>query len=224
MTGYHGIAAPFRDRIEAGRALARLVIREVGPDVTILGLPRGGVPVAFEIAQALGAPLDVLVVRKLGVPGHEELAMGAIATGGVRVLNDDIVRSLQIPPHVIDAVAEQEQKILARRERMWRGDRPPLDLTGREVVLVDDGIATGASVRVAVRAAREHGAKRVVVAAPVAPRGVQQRLGADKVLIAHTPDPFQAVGNFYQDFTQTTDHEVARLLEVARTWTPEPVA
>lgn len=222
MTGFHGIAAPYRDRVEAGRALARLVIREVGPDAIILGLPRGGVPVAFEIAQALGAPLDVLIVRKLGVPGHEELAMGAIATGGVRVLNDDIVRQLHIPPHVIDAVAEQERKILATRERMWRGDRPPLDLTGKDAVLVDDGIATGASVRVAVRAAREHGAKRVIVASPVAPPGVANQLGADKVLVARTPDPFYAVGNFYQDFTQTTDHEVARLLEVARIWAPEP--
>lgn len=218
---FPGWIAPFENRTEAGKALARLMAAHVGRNAVILGLPRGGVPVAFEIARALGLPLDVLIVRKLGVPGHEELAMGAIATGGVRVLNDDIVRSLRIPPHVIDAVAEREARVIASREKMWRGDMPPLDLTGKEAVLVDDGIATGASMRVAVGAARAHGASKVIVAAPVAPTGLSRKdLDADTLVLARTPDPFFAVGNFYVDFEQTTDHEVQRLLQIAHAWHP----
>jgi putative phosphoribosyl transferase len=209
----------FRDRSEAGRALAELLTADAGaPDVLVLSLPRGGVPVGFEVAAALRAPLDVFLVRKLGVPGHEELAMGAIATGGVQVLNDDVVGGLHIPAHVIEAVAARERQELERRERAYRGDRPPLDVRGRTVILVDDGLATGTTMRAAAVAIRRQQPRRVVVAVPVASSAAcaDLRAVADAVVCAYTPEPFYAVGVWYEDFTQTTDDEVRDLLERAR--------
>jgi len=205
----------FRDRREAGRLLAaRLSAYANRPDVVVLALPRGGVPVAAEVARALGAPLDVFVVRKLGVPGHEEFAFGAIATGGVRVLNEDVVRALQIPDRVIDAVAAREQEELARRERVYRGDRPPLDVRGRTVILVDDGLATGATMHAAIQALRQQQPARIVVAVPTASPETCDELKrvVDEVVCATTPDPFYAVGLWYEDFSQTTDEEVRELL------------
>ena len=205
----------FRDRREAGRLLAaRLSAYANRPDVVVLALPRGGVPVAAEVARALGAPLDVFVVRKLGVPGHEEFAFGAIATGGVRVLNEEVVRALQIPDRVIDAVAAREQEELARRERVYRGDRPPLDVRGRTVILVDDGLATGATMQAAIRALRQQQPARIVVAVPTASLETCDELKrvVDEVICATTPDPFYAVGLWYEDFSQTTDEEVRELL------------
>ena len=205
----------FRDRREAGRLLAaKLSAYANRPDVVVLALPRGGVPVAAEVARALGAPLDVFVVRKLGVPGHEEFAFGAIATGGVRVLNEDVVRALQIPDRVIDAVAAREQEELARRERVYRGDRPPLDVRGRTVILVDDGLATGATMHAAIRALRQQQPARIVVAVPTASPETCDELKrvVDEVVCATTPDPFYAVGLWYEDFSQTTDEEVRELL------------
>jgi predicted phosphoribosyltransferase len=209
----------FHDRSEAGRLLAaKLGAYTNRPDVLVLALPRGGVPVAYEVARALNAPLDVFLVRKLGVPGHEELAMGAIATGGVRVLNEEVKRALRIPDYVIDAVAAQEQRELARRERLYRGDRPPPDVRGKTVILVDDGLATGATMQAAVKALRQQQARRIVVAVPVAaPETCEQlREQVDDILCAATPEPFYAVGVWYQDFSQTTDEEVRDLLERAR--------
>jgi putative phosphoribosyl transferase len=206
---------PFRDRREAGRLLAsRLAAYANRPDVLVLALPRGGVPVAFEVARALGAPLDVFVVRKLGVPGHEELAMGAIATGGVRVLNDQVVRALRIPEYVIEAVAEKERQELARRERLYRGDRPFPDVRGRTAILVDDGLATGTTMQAAVRALRQQQAARIVVAVPLAAPETCQELSeeVDDIVCAVTPEPFEAVGLWYEDFSQTTDEEVGDLL------------
>jgi predicted phosphoribosyltransferase len=209
----------FRDRSEAGRALAALLTAEAGaPDVLVLALPRGGVPVAFEVAAALRAPLDVFLVRKLGVPGHEELAMGAIASGGVQVLNDDVVGGLHIPAHVIAAVAARERQELERRERAYRGDRPPLDVRGRTIILVDDGLATGTTMRAAAVAIRRQQPRRLVVAVPVASSAAcaELRAVADAVVCAYTPEPFYAVGVWYEDFTQTTDDEVRDLLARAR--------
>jgi predicted phosphoribosyltransferase len=209
----------FRDRRAAGRRLAAALGRYAGrPDVVVLALPRGGVPVAHEVARALGAPLDVFVVRKLGVPGHEELAMGALATPGVRVLNEPVVRGLGIPPHVIDAVARQEEAELARRERLYRGDRPPLDVRGRTVILVDDGLATGATMHAAVRALRQRQPARIVVAVPTAAAEACEALEteADEVVCAVTPEPFYSVGLWYDDFEQTTDDEVRALLAESR--------
>ncbi len=207
----------FRDRRQAGRQLAALVGDYAGRnDVVVLGLPRGGVPVAFEVAQGLGAPLDVFLVRKLGVPGHEELAMGAIASGGVRVLNEDVVRTLAIPPETIERVAQHEQLELERRERVYRGDRAPIDVRGRTVIVVDDGLATGATMRAAAQALRQQGPARVVIAAPLAARETCHTLAseADEILCAMTPDPFYSVGLWYDDFSQTTDDEVRELLAV----------
>jgi predicted phosphoribosyltransferase len=209
----------FRDRRAAGRRLAAALGRYAGrPDVVVLALPRGGVPVAHEVARALGAPLDVFVVRKLGVPGHEELAMGALATPGVRVLNEPVVRGLGIPPHVIDAVARQEEAELARRERLYRGDRPPLDVRGQTVILVDDGLATGATMHAAVRALRQRQPARIVVAVPTAAAEACEALEteADDVVCAVTPEPFYSVGLWYDDFEQTTDDEVRALLDESR--------
>ena len=184
----------------------------------VFALPRGGVPVAFEVARVLDAPLDVFLVRKLGVPGHEELALGAIAQGGVRVLNAEVVRSLDIAPDTIEAVAAREGEELARRERAYRDDRPPLEVAGRTVILVDDGLATGASMRAAVAALRAEAAARIVVAVPVAAPETCDAVRAevDEIVCAVTPEPFYAVGFWYADFAQTTDAEVHDLL--ARAW------
>lgn len=206
---------PFADRTEAGRALgAALRGRWHDEQLLVLGLPRGGVPVAAQVAAALGAPLDVLVVRKLGTPAHPELAMGAIASGGVRVLNPSVVQSLGIPPDAIERVAADELVELERRERGFRGDRPRPELTGRTVVLVDDGLATGATVRAAVEAVRVCSPSRVVVAVPVGAPDSCALVAevADEVACLHAPEDFRAVGVYYVDFTQTTDEEVRRLL------------
>jgi putative phosphoribosyl transferase len=206
---------PFRDRREAGRLLAAQLAEYANrPEVLVLALPRGGVPVGFEVARALEAPLDVFVVRKLGVPGREEFAMGAIATGGVRILNEEVVRALGIPEQVIEAIAAKEQEELARRERLYRGDRPAPDVRGRTVILVDDGLATGATMQAAVKALRQQQPARIVVAVPVAAPETCDVLKseADDVVCAVTPEPFYAVGLWYDDFSQTTDEEVRDLL------------
>jgi predicted phosphoribosyltransferase len=186
-------------------------------DVLVLALPRGGVPVAFEVARALRAPLDIFLVRKLGVPGHEELAMGAIATGGVRVLNEDVMEYFRVPGEVIDAVAGEELRELERRERAYRGDRPQPDVRGKIVILVDDGLATGSTMRAAATALRQQRPARIVVAVPVsAPQTCDEyRMGVDEIVCAVTPEPFQAVGLWYEDFSQTTDEEVRGLLKQA---------
>jgi putative phosphoribosyl transferase len=205
----------FRDRSEAGRLLAsKLAEYADRPDVLVLALPRGGVPVGYEVASALHAPMDVFIVRKLGVPGHEEFAMGAVATGGVRVINDQVVRALGIPDYVIEAVAAWEQQELERRERLYRGDRPPPDVRGKTVILVDDGLATGSTMLAAVEALRRQGPARIVVAVPVASPDTCELLKAEvhEVVCAATPEPFYAVGLWYQDFSQTTDEEVRELL------------
>ena len=207
----------FRDRVDAGQVLA-LELRAYGgrSDVVVLGLPRGGVPVAGEVAAALGATLDVFVVRKLGVPGHPELAMGAIAPGGVRVLNPTVVDSLAIPASVVDEVATEEAVELERRQRLYRGDRPFPKLVDQVVIVVDDGLATGATMRAAVAALRVHRPRRLVVAVPVGARSTCRDLGeeADEVVCARTPALFQAVGQWYRDFSPTTDDEIRRLLGV----------
>jgi len=208
----------FHDRREAGRLLAaKLTAYAKRPDVLVLALPRGGVPVAYEVAYALKAPLDVFIVRKLGVPGHDEFAMGAVAAGGVRVLNDQIVRSLRIPEYVIDQVTANEQQELARREHLYRGDRPAPDVRGKTVILVDDGLATGATMLAAIKALQQQQPAHIVVAVPTAPPETCEELRAevDDVICAITPQPFQAVGLWYQDFSQTTDEEVRNLLSLA---------
>ena len=208
----------FRDRTDAGRQLAaKLALYAGRTDVRVLALPRGGVPVAFEVAKALRAPLDVFLVRKLGLPGHEELAMGAIASGGVRVLNEDVVRRFRVSDDVIDAVAAEEEKELDRRERLYRGDRPTTDVRDRTVILVDDGLATGATMRAAVVALRQQRPARIVVAVPVgaAETCAEFETEADDTVCAHTPKPFYGVGMWYDDFSQTTDEEVRELLERA---------
>jgi predicted phosphoribosyltransferase len=210
----------FADRVEAGRVLTRELVRyREDASVIVLGLPRGGIPVAFEVAQGLEAPLHVFVVRKLGVPGHEELAMGAIATGGIRVLNDDVIAGLRISDRAIEAVAEREQRELERRERDYRSDRPFPSLEGRTVILVDDGLATGSTMRAAVAALRKFDPARIVVAVPVGAVSTCALLReeADEVVCAMTPEPFQAVGLWYRDFDQTTDDEVRELLRRGET-------
>jgi len=206
----------FRDRIEAGQLLGReLAARfRAVDDAIVLALPRGGVPVGSEVAKVLGAPLDVFIVRKLGVPGHEELAMGAIASGGVRVLNRDVLDYARITQQQLDAVAAREERELLRREAEYRGNRPPLDVRGRTVIIVDDGLATGSTMRAAVQALRAMEPKRVIVAVPV---GAEQtceefRDLVDEMVCLRTPEPFEAVGLWYDDFTQTTDAEVHALL------------
>ncbi len=205
----------FLDRKEAGRVLAkRLQGAQSREGAWVLALPRGGVPVAYEIAQALHLPLDVMLVRKLGVPGHEELAMGAIASGGVRVMNDDITRSLGISQAVIDEIIAREEHELLRREKLYRGDRPPLMLRNKPVILVDDGAATGANMLAAIRAARRLGASPITVALPVAPFTTHEMLAgaADEMVTAVIGDPFYGVGAFYEDFSQTSDDEVRKLM------------
>jgi predicted phosphoribosyltransferase len=209
----------FRDRADAGRQLLRALARFAGRgDLLVLGLPRGGIPIAYEVARGLGAPLDVFVVRKLGVPGQEELAMGAIATGGVRVINPDVVDALRIPSAVIDRVAAEEALELQRRERAYRGDRPEPDVRGKTVILVDDGLATGSTMRAAVAALRAQEPAQVVVAVPVGAQSTCEELGreVDDITCLATPEPFLAVGRFYDDFSQTTDQEVHDLLASAR--------
>jgi erythromycin esterase-like protein/predicted phosphoribosyltransferase len=209
----------FRNRTEAGRLLAERLRGYAGrDDVIVLGLPRGGVPVAHEIAQALGVPLDVFLVRKLGVPGHEELAFGAIATGGTRVLNKQLLESLDVPAEWIEAVDAKERRELDRRERLYRGDRPPPEIAGKTVILVDDGLATGSTMLAAVHALRQDDPARIVVAVPVGDPGVCEALGkvADEVVCLSTPRPLGAVGRWYDDFGQTTDDEVRDLLARAR--------
>ena len=207
----------FRDRTHAGRELARRLTRYAGrPDVVVMALPRGGVPVAYEVARALEAPLDVLLVRKLGVPGHEELAMGAIASGGVRVLNPEVI-AYGVSRAQIEQVTEKERRELERREQLFRGDRPPMRVADRTVVLVDDGLATGSTMRAAVRALRQERAGRIIVAVPVAAPSVcaEMKAEADEVVCAATPEPFRAVGLWYDDFAQTSDAEVRELLDGA---------
>jgi putative phosphoribosyl transferase len=206
----------FRDRREAGKKLAQELLHYANrPDVIILALPRGGVPVAYEVALALNAPLDVFIVRKLGLPGQEELAIGAIASGGVRVLNEDIIDLLRIPEEIIERVARREQQELERRERLYRGDRPAPELRDLTVILIDDGLATGASMRAAVAGLRAQNPKRIVVAVPTAAPETCAAFEAevDEIVCAITPEPFLGVGRWYEDFSQTTDEGVRLFLE-----------
>lgn len=209
----------FTDRTEAGRLLAeKLRHYSSHPDALILALPRGGVPVAFEVARALGAPMDIFVVRKLGTPGQRELAMGAIATGGVRVLNSDVIRVLRIPKEEIESVAAREQQEIARRERAYRGHRSAQNFTRKTIILVDDGLATGSTMHAAVAALKMQRPARIVVAVPVAPASTLREFEAetDEVVCALIPrGPFEGVGRWYLDFSQTTDDEVRELMERA---------
>jgi putative phosphoribosyl transferase len=212
----------FKDRRAAGQQLAeKLAAYANRPDVLVLALPRGGVPVAFEVAQALHVPLDVFLVRKLGVPGQEELAMGALASGGVRVINDEVVRSLHLSEATIDQVATQEQQELERRERLYRDDQPAPALQGCTVIVIDDGLATGATMRAAVKAIGQQQPARIVVAVPISSPETCQELGAevDEIICAMTPCPFHSVGHWYNNFSQTTDQEVRDLLQQATTRT-----
>lgn len=205
----------FRDRADAGRILAgKLTAYANRPDVLVLALPRGGVPVAYEVAQALHAPLDVFLVRKLGLPGQEELAMGAIASGGTRVLNEEVIGKLNVSEQVIETVAAEEQRELSRREHDYRDRRPPPDVRGRTVILVDDGLATGSTMRAAVAALRRRGPSRIIVAVPVGAPDICAELQkeADEVVCAQMPEHFYAVGAWYDDFSQTSDEEVRHLL------------
>jgi putative phosphoribosyl transferase len=208
----------FRNRSEAGRLLARALERyKDHSDVLVLALPRGGVPVAYEVATNLNAPLDVFIVRKLGVPGHEELAMGAIASGGIRALNTAVIQQLNIPRSAIDAVAAHEQQELERRERLYRGQKASLNIQDRTIILVDDGLATGSTMKAAVAALRRQNPRKIIVAVPTAPAGTCDELQdeADEVICAVTPEPFYAVGQWYENFEQTTDAEVTELIRRA---------
>ncbi|HET6594830.1 MAG TPA: phosphoribosyltransferase [Anaerolineales bacterium] len=208
----------FQDRRHAGRKLARnLSIYAGKADILILALPRGGVPVAYEVALALNAPLDVFIVRKLGLPGREELAMGAVASGGVRVLNGDIIRMLSIPDEVINLVAKRELQELQRRERLYRGNRPKPELRDRTILLIDDGLATGASMRAAIAGLRAQHPARIVIAVPTAAPDVCEAFQseADEIICAITPEPFYGVGRWYEDFSPVSDEEVQVLLEEA---------
>jgi putative phosphoribosyl transferase len=225
---FHDSPRSFRDRHDAGRRLAAYLGAYQGrPDVLVLAIPRGGVPVAYEVARALRARLDVILVRKLGLPAQPELAMGAIASGGVRVLNQEVVGSLQIPDSVIESVAARERAELERREHAYRAGRAALDLAGQTVILVDDGLATGSSMRAAITAARERKAASVVVAVPVAPPSTCRALAhlADELVCPKQPQIFAALSEWYDDFTQTSDDEVRQLLEDALGFTnPGPDA
>lgn len=216
MALQHERQGPYDDRRHAGAELAvRLAHYKGRQDVVVLALPRGGVPVAYEVARALEAPMDVFLVRKLGVPGHRELAMGAIASGGVRVLNDEVIQWLRIPESAIDDVAREEQAELERREKAYRKGRTPIDLRGRLVILIDDGLATGATMKAAVRAARAHAPARVIVAVPVGAPDTCREFAhvADEIICARAPEQFSAVGQWYRDFSQTSDEEVRLLLD-----------
>lgn len=206
---------PFRDRFDAGAQLARKLMHYSGRnDVIVLGLPRGGVPVAYEVARALNSPLDVFLVRKLGLPGHEELAMGAIASGGVRVLNEEVVSDFGVSPQVIERVAAREKAELERREVLYRQGRTAPDVSGRVAILVDDGLATGSTMRAAVAALKPQNTARIVVAVPVAAPSTCRAVGneVDEIVCAEIPERFFAVGAWYDDFRQTTDEEIRRLL------------
>jgi putative phosphoribosyl transferase len=212
------VAVIFENRTEAGRVLASALREYVHRrDVIVLGLPRGGVPVAFEVARDLGAPMDVFVVRKLGTPGQEELALGAIASGGTRVLNNEVVEALGIAPETIEGITQRERAELERRERQFRGDRPPLDAENKTVILVDDGLATGSTMRAAVAALRAKRPARIVVAVPVAAAATCDRIKAevDEMICLYAPEEFYAVGEWYRDFSQTSDDEVRELLQRA---------
>ena len=205
----------FRDRTEAGQVLASKLTKYLNQvDTVILALPRGGVPVAYEIGKELGLPVDIFVVRKLGVPGHEELAMGAIASGGVRHINRDVVDQLRIDSETIDVASRREQKEIERRERLYRGQRPPVDVRNKTVILVDDGLATGSTMRAAIAALRQHRPARIVVAVPTAAPQTCSEIAdeVDEIICAATPETFYAVGQWYQEFSQTTDDEVRELL------------
>ncbi len=209
------MSVPFHDRSDAGRQLAaHLITYRDRPDVVVLGLPRGGMPVAAEVANALGVPLDAFLVRKLGVPGHEELAMGAIASGGIRVLNEETIQDLHISPEAVDAVEAGERRELARREVLYRGSRTPADIRGKTIILVDDGLATGSTMRAAALALHERDPAWLVGAVPVASRDVctAMREVVDELVCAETPEPFYAVGLWYEDFGQTSDDDVRRIL------------
>jgi predicted phosphoribosyltransferase len=208
----------FNDRVDAGRRLAKKLSEYSNrDDVLILALPRGGVPVAFEVAKALNVKMDIFIVRKLGVPGNEELAMGAIASDNIRVLNEDVVRSFRIPERVIDEVAANELKELERRERLYRGNRPKPNITGSTVILIDDGLATGATMRAAAAAVKTKNPAKIVIAVPTAAPDTCSYFAAevDEIICFATPEPFYGVGAWYEDFSQTTDREVCDLLDRA---------
>jgi len=218
----------FKNRQQAGQFLGDLLSKRLtdSNDVIVLALPRGGVPVGYEVAQRLGAPLDVFVVRKLGVPGHEELAMGAIASGGVRVLNQRVVQFMPINQAMIERVVARETEELRRREQLYRGDRPPPEVEGKTVILIDDGLATGATMRAAAEALRQRRPRRLIVAVPVAaPETCEEFRGVvDEIVCGRTPEDFVAVGMWYQDFSQTTDEEVRELLQHNAAEHPAPTA
>lgn len=219
MNRFTSTGGRFADRADAGRRLAELLDEYAGrEDVIVLGLPRGGVPVAHEVAAVLGAPLDVMVVRKLGTPGHEELAMGAIASGGAYVTNPRVIDEVGVTESQLAAEIERQKVELARRERAYRGDRPFPDVAGRTVIVVDDGLATGATMRAAVQALRQYDPQEIVVAVPVAPPHVQDLTlrDADRFVALMQPTPFYAVGQWYRDFEQISDEEVATLMQRAR--------
>lgn len=213
----------YHDRTKAGRVLASMLTTYANRrNVLVLALPRGGVPVAYEVARALHVPLDVFLVRKLGVPGHEELAMGAIAMGGIRVINEDVVSSLHIPPHVVDVVSSKEKKELERRKRLYRDDCPLPVVHNQTIILIDDGLATGATMRAAVHALEVQGPAKIVVGVPVAAYAtyLQFRAEVDELVCAHTPEMFYGVGWWYEDFSQTSDQEVRELLSLSEQENP----
>ena len=214
-----GKMIPFRNRRDAGQKLAQKLLHYADhPDVIVLALPRGGVPVGYEVALALHVPLDIFIVRKLGLPGHEELAIGAIGSGGIRVLNEDIIHALKISDEMIERVAQRELQELQRRERLYRGDTPPPDMHQRIAILVDDGLATGASMRAAVVGLRTQNPKRIVVAVPTAaPEACEAfQNEVEEIVCAITPEPFDGVGRWYEDFSQTTDEGVRLFLQDMR--------
>jgi predicted phosphoribosyltransferase len=218
LSAKEGKMAIFKDRRDAGRKLAKKLTAYANrSDVIVLALPRGGVPVAYEVALALNAPLEIFIVRKLGLPGHEELAMGAIATGGARVINQDIVRNFNVPQGLIEAVVRRELKELERRERLYRGDRAVREIHDRTVILIDDGLATGASMHAAIIGLRARDPARIVIAVPTAALETCEAFKdmVDEIICATTPEPFYGVSRWYEDFSQTSDEEVPTLLEEA---------